>query len=72
MQNTVRFSENCLKVFNQQGEELSLARDAARGSADLAIFPGYGKPMRGAEVLAVAPVELLQSLAGHLGYKVVR
>jgi len=68
---------NCLKVFNANGDELSLSGDDSWGAlkhlgrCSLAVFPADAKhTMHGDEVLSVTPEELLKHLAGHLGYTV--
>lgn len=69
---------NCLKVFNQEGDELSLSGDDSCGAmkhlarCQMAIFPEGGNTMRGDEVYHVSPEELLKNLAGHLGYTVTK
>lgn len=67
---------NCLKVFNANGDELSLSGDDSCGAmkhlsrVSLAIFPEGGNRMGQDEVLHVTPEELLKNLAGHLGYTI--
>lgn len=69
---------NCLKVYNKDGDELSLSGDDSCGAlhhlsrTQLAIFPQGSNTMQGDEVFHVTPEEFLINLAGHLGYKVVK
>lgn len=71
-------SLNCLKVFNKDGDELSLSGDDSCGAFEhlsrisLAIFRSGGHEMVGGEVFHVTPEELLRNLAGHLGYTVTK
>lgn len=67
---------NCLKVFNENGDELSLAGDDSCGAfkhmsrTSLAVFPNGGHKMEGEEITFVSPVELLEALAKHMGYTI--
>ena len=69
-------THSCLKVYNTNGDELSLAGDDSCGAfthhtrTGLAIFPAGGHTMEGEEIRWVTPEELLKHLAAHLGYTV--
>lgn len=69
---------NCLKVINLNGDELSLQGDDSCGAfkhlsrTSLAVFPEGKHEMSGVELLSPTPIEFLNALAQHLGYKVVR
>lgn len=72
-------SHNCLKIYNAEGDELSLAGDDSCGSSvhlvrtQLAIFKADNPhKIFQDEVFHVTPEEFLHNLAGHLGYKVVK